>query len=62
MSEATYTSIPDTSDTFYWESKSEQGITKFIPRDKALHHQLKLKAWNSIQAALPLKNRKGSGY
>ena len=60
MNEATYTAIPDTSDTSYWETKSEQGITRFIPRDKDLHHQLKLKAWATIQASLPQKNRKSA--
>ncbi|GAB3547154.1 hypothetical protein [Spirosoma fluminis] len=58
-----YTSIPDTSDFLYWEVKPTADSlrsTTFIPRDKALHQQLKLAAWAIIQASLPRKRRKGS--
>jgi len=49
-----YTQIPDTSDNEYWEIKANDGQLRsqtFIPRDKELHRQLKLKAWAAIQAA-----------
>jgi hypothetical protein len=63
MSQPTYTSIPDTSDTNYWEPKSEPGdvrSTTFVPRDKELHQQLRVKAWALIQASLRKSNRKGN--
>ncbi|WP_093829598.1 hypothetical protein [Spirosoma endophyticum] len=63
MSESTYTEIPDTSDSTYWESNSKTGnvrSTTFIPRDKELHLRLKKKAWAVIQAGLTKRNRKGS--
>ena len=61
MSQDTYTSIPDTSDNIYWESKSVTNnvrSTTFVPRDKELHHRLKVKAWAVIQASLSKRNKK----
>ncbi|GAB3758939.1 hypothetical protein [Spirosoma pomorum] len=61
MSKPVYTRIPDTSDSIYWKVKlvpdSLRSIT-FVPRDKALHQQLKKAAWANIQAALPKKRKK----
>lgn len=62
MSDTTYTEIPDTSDSNYWESKTTDRSTTFVPKDKELHQQLKKKAWVLIQASLAKKNRKGSSY
>ncbi|MBD2701718.1 hypothetical protein IC229_13795 [Spirosoma sp. BT702] len=59
MSELTYTSIPDTSDNNYWESRTTDRSTTFIPKDKELHQELKRKAWAVIQASLTKRNRKG---
>ncbi|GAB4039537.1 hypothetical protein [Spirosoma jeollabukense] len=63
MSELTYTEIPDTSDSAYWESNSKTDnvrSTTFVPRDKELHLKLKKKAWAVIQASLTKRNRKGA--
>ena len=62
MNEPTYTSIPDTSDSNYWESKTNDRSTTFVPKDKELHLRLKREAWTVIQASLAKKNRKGSNY
>lgn len=62
MSQLTYTAIPDTSDNNYWDTKSETGSvrsTTFVPRDKELHQELRVKAWAVIQASLRKSNRKG---
>ncbi|RYC71789.1 MULTISPECIES: hypothetical protein [Spirosoma] len=56
-----YTSIPDTSDTIYWEPKSLKNnlrSTTFVPRDRELHQQLRVKAWAVIQASLSKRNKK----
>ncbi|GAB2554470.1 hypothetical protein [Spirosoma areae] len=61
MSQLTYTSIPDTSDSNYWQLKLMTGnvrSTTFVPRDKELHQQLRVKAWAVIQASLRKNNRK----
>ncbi|GAB2579486.1 hypothetical protein [Spirosoma areae] len=63
MIQLTYTSIPDTSDTNYWQLKLMTGnvrSTTFVPRDKELHQQLRVKAWAVIQASLRKSNRKGN--
>ncbi|RZK43281.1 MAG: hypothetical protein EOO61_05035 [Hymenobacter sp.] len=55
-----YTEIPDTSDNEYWEIKANDGQLRsqtFVPRDKELHKQLKIKAWAAIQAAQPRRKR-----
>lgn len=47
-----YTEIPPTSDNEYWEIKPDDGQIRsqtFVPRDKQLHHQLKVKAWVATQ-------------
>lgn len=63
MSQLSYTSIPDTSDNDYWESKAVKDnvrSTTFVPRNKELHQRLRVKAWAIIQASLAKKNRKGN--
>jgi len=60
MSQPTYTSSPDTSDTNYWEIKSQNTLERsstFVPKDKELHHELKTKAWKEIQAGQTRKRR-----
>ncbi|MBD2702625.1 hypothetical protein IC229_18405 [Spirosoma sp. BT702] len=59
MNEPTYTAIPDTSDSNYWEFCSSDRSTTFVPKDKELHQELKRKAWALIQASQNKKNRKG---
>lgn len=58
MDEPTYTEIPDTSDSNYWESKTGDRSVTFVPKDKELHLRLKRKAWTLIQASLTKRNRK----
>ncbi|MBD2755157.1 hypothetical protein [Spirosoma validum] len=63
MSQPIYTAIPDTSDNNYWTIKSVAGSvrsTTFVPKDKELHQQLRVKAWAVIQASLRKSNRKVS--
>jgi hypothetical protein len=53
MSQSVYTEIPDTSDSAYWEIKTQDNqlrSTTFVPRDKELHQKLKKKAWAEIQS------------
>lgn len=55
MSQPVYTAIPDTSDLNYWEVKgtNETNQTKtFIPKDKELHHRLKVEQRTEIDARL----------
>jgi hypothetical protein len=55
-----YTEIPDTSDSNYWELKVKNNgdrSTTFIPRDKELHHTLKVKAWKVIQSGQTKRTR-----
>lgn len=55
-----YTEIPDTSDSNYWELKVKNNgdrSTTFIPRDKELHHALKVKAWKVIQSGQTKRTR-----
>jgi hypothetical protein len=61
MNQDTYTAIPDTSDTNYWELKAASGQDRsqtFVPRDKELHQKLKTQAWKAIQTSLSHRNRK----
>lgn len=61
MSQPVYTTIPDTSDLAYWELKTQntqERSTTFVPRDKELHQQLKVKAWAAIQASLGRSRRR----
>ncbi|WP_157816197.1 hypothetical protein [Spirosoma pollinicola] len=50
-----YTAIPDTSDLTYWEVKITQDnhhSRTFVPRDKELHHRLKVQQRAEIDARL----------
>jgi hypothetical protein len=50
-----YTTIPDTSDLNYWEVKTTDDmhrIRTFVPKDKELHHRLKLEQRAEIDARL----------
>lgn len=53
MSKPAYTSIPPTSDTNYWQLKFTDGKTSiYVPKDRNLDRQLKLK----YQAELAARN------
>ncbi|MDB5239687.1 MAG: hypothetical protein JWP57_312 [Spirosoma sp.] len=55
-----YIGIPDTSDNKYWELKITNNgdrSTTFVPRDKELHQELKVKAWKLIQSKQTRKPR-----
>ena len=61
MTQPDYTTIPDTSDSTYWEVQvraNQLRSTTFVPRDKELHLQLKKKAWATIQASLGRNRRR----
>ncbi|MBC3787502.1 hypothetical protein [Spirosoma utsteinense] len=48
-----YLEIPDTSDSNYWALKITHNgdrSTTFVPKDKELHHELKVRAWKIIQS------------
>ena len=65
-----YTAIPDTSDLNYWEVKTTQDThhsQTFVPRDKELHHRLKVQQRAEIDARLAKtkqqeRNRYGSTF
>jgi len=54
-SQPVYTAIPDTSDLNYWEvnvtNEADQTRT-FVPKDKELHHRLKVEQRKEIDARL----------
>lgn len=55
MSQPVYTTIPDTSDLNYWEVKVTKGDNQtrtFVPKDKELHHRLKVEQRTEIDARL----------
>lgn len=55
MSQPVYTTIPDTSDLNYWEVKVTKGANQtrtFVPKDKDLHHRLKVELRTEIDARL----------
>ncbi|RZM24886.1 MAG: hypothetical protein EOO88_21300 [Pedobacter sp.] len=55
MNQSVYTAIPDTSDLNYWEVKitNEGNQTRtFVPKDKELHHRLKVEQRAEIDARL----------
>jgi hypothetical protein len=48
-----YSEIPDTSDSHYWMLKITNNgdrSTTFVPRNRELHQELKIKAWKVIQS------------
>lgn len=54
-SQSVYTAIPDTSDLNYWEVKLTNGpnhTNTFVPKDKELHHRLKVEQRAEIDARL----------
>ena len=59
MNQIQYTAIPDTSDNSYWISthNSQDRSTTFVPRDKELHRELKLKAKKQNPSTSSYKNR-----
>jgi hypothetical protein len=65
-----YTAIPDTSDLNYWEVKTTDDthrIRTFVPKDKELHHRLKLEQRAEIDARLAkakqqARNQYGSSF
>jgi hypothetical protein len=55
MSQPVYTAIPDTTDLNYWEVKVMDGASQtrtFVPKDKELHHRLKVEQRAEIDARL----------
>ncbi|GAB2558531.1 hypothetical protein [Spirosoma areae] len=59
MNKPTYTSIPPTTDNVYWMLKSSDGKTSiYIPRDKELDRQLKIKFQAEVAARTSLKRKK----
>jgi hypothetical protein len=60
MSQPVYTTIPDTSDLNYWEVKLTSGENRtktFVPKDKELHHRLKVEQRTEIDARLAKNKR-----
>jgi hypothetical protein len=59
MSTPAYTSIPPTTDNVYWLLKSFDGKTSiYIPRDKELDRQLKIKFQAEVASRASSKRRK----
>ncbi len=54
-----YTSIPPTTDTIYWQLKYSDGKTSiYIPRDKELDRQLKVKFQAEVAARTSIKRKR----
>ena len=61
MSKPVYTSIPPTSDNVYWMLKFSDGKTSiYVPRDKELDRQLKIKFQAEVAARTTVKRKRGS--
>ena len=61
MSKPVYTSIPPTTDTVYWRLKYSDGKTSiYVPRDKELDRQLKVKFQAEVAARTSPKRKRGS--
>ncbi|MBC7570932.1 MAG: hypothetical protein H7319_14535 [Spirosoma sp.] len=59
MSKPVYTSIPPTTDTVYWQLKYSDGKTSiYIPRDKELDRQLKVKFQAEVASRTSPRRRK----
>lgn len=59
MSKPAYTSIPPTSDNVYWQLKFSDGKTSiYIPRDRELDRQLKIKYQAELAARNPSIRRR----
>lgn len=61
MSKPVYTSIPPTTDTVYWRLKYSDGKTSiYVPRDKELDRQLKVKFQAEVAARTSPKRKRSS--
>jgi hypothetical protein len=61
MSKPVYTSIPPTTDNNYWMLKYSDGKTSiYIPRDKELDRQLKIKLQAELSAKMSPKRKRGN--
>ncbi|MBC3784626.1 hypothetical protein [Spirosoma utsteinense] len=59
MSKPVYTSIPPTTDNVYWLLKSWDGKTSiYVPRDKELDRQLKIKFQAEVASRTSVKRRR----
>ena len=59
MSKPAYTSIPPTSDNVYWQLKFSDGKTSiYVPRDRELDRQLKIKHQAELAARNPSIRRR----
>ncbi|GAB4056174.1 hypothetical protein GCM10028810_71380 [Spirosoma litoris] len=59
MSKPTYTSIPPTTDSVYWMLKSSDGKTSiYVPRDRDLDRQLKIKFQAEVAGRTSIKRKK----
>ncbi|CAN5125851.1 hypothetical protein [Spirosoma endophyticum] len=59
MSKPIYTSIPPTTDNAYWLVKSSDGKTSiYVPRDKELDRQLKIKFQAEVAARTSIKRKR----
>lgn len=61
MSKPVYTSIPPTTDNVYWMLKFSDGKTSiYVPRDKELDRQLKIKFQAEVAARTSVKRKRNS--
>ena len=61
MTKPVYTSIPPTTDNVYWQLKSWDGKTSiYVPRDKELDRQLKIKFQSEVAARTSVRRKKDS--
>ncbi|HEX9957446.1 MAG TPA: hypothetical protein VGA96_09315 [Fibrella sp.] len=61
MSKPVYTSIPPTTDNVYWMLKFSDGKTSiYVPRDKDLDRQLKIKFQAEVAARTSIKRKRNS--
>lgn len=61
MNKPAYTSIPPTTDNVYWMLKYSDGKTSiYVPRDKELDRQLKVKFQAEVASRNSLKRKKES--
>ncbi|QHV94596.1 MULTISPECIES: hypothetical protein [Spirosoma] len=59
MSKLIYTSIPPTTDNAYWMLKFSDGKTSiYVPRDKELDRQLKIKFQAEVAARTSVRRKK----
>lgn len=59
MTKPIYTSIPPTTDNVYWMLKFWDGKTSiYVPRDKELDRQLKIKFQSEVAARTSVRRKK----